>query len=495
MPKWGAKMSRFLSVAITVGLVLSLSIVSVFGAGLVVNAATGGPDAYGYYYIDSDEGGGPAYSWVEINGTGTALGLEDDDYTAAIPFGFTFNYYGTDYTDVYIMSNGWISFVDQDIWYQIPDFPNNDSYAAPISALSGDLDPSDGGEVYYETLGSAPNRTFVVEWDGVPYCASGGSHTFEIILYEGSNNILFQYDSLTFITGNIGIEDQTQTIGLDYAHNPSNGLAILFYLNDPPCIPTLNSPSDGATGVVLTPDLVFDYSDPDDDDCASFDLQVDDDAGFSSPEIDESDYSTGGPWSSGSSITYTVSTPLAPDTQYYWRVNVSDGTDWSGWSDGSWDFTTGVQSGGSDKNEYKTNESVYVSGTGFPPNSDVDVYVVEEGEWSGGETIADYGIMVIETFTADSEGDIVNERIWRYPLIRGEYDIVFDTGQDGVYDEIPDLVDDPNHPGFTVVKTTVGGMVYPIDKAALLLPWLGLSAILVLAAGGLILAKQAGRLR
>jgi len=38
-------------------------------------------------------------------------------------------------------------------------------------------------------------------------------------------------------------------------------------------------------------------------------------------------------------------------------------------------------------------------------------------------------------------------------------------------------------------------MVYPIDKAALLLPWLGLSAILVLAAGGLILAKQAGRLR
>jgi parallel beta-helix repeat protein len=40
---------------------------------------------------------------------------------------------------------------------------------------------------------------------------------------------------------------------------------------------------------------------------------------------------------------------------------------------------------------------------------------------------------------------------------------------------------------------TVGGTVYPIDKTALLLPWLGL--VLVLAAGGLILIRRAGRLR
>jgi hypothetical protein len=128
------------------------------------------------------------------------------------------------------------------------------------------------------------------------------------------------------------------------------------------------------------------------------------------------------------------------------------------------------------------------------PGSDVDVYVVGDGKWRGGETIAGYGIAAITTLTADGGGEIGGV-VWEAPLEIGEYDIVFDAGQDGVYDEIPDLVDDPNHPGFTVVKTTVGGMVCPIDKAALLLPWLGLSAILVLAAGGLILAKQAGRLR
>jgi len=45
-------------------------------------------------------------------------------------------------------------------------------------------------------------------------------------------------------------------------------------------------------------------------------------------------------------------------------------------------------------------------------------------------------------------------------------------------------------PAPPVVKTTVGGEVYPIDKAGLLLPWLGLSAMLVLAAGSLIFIRR-----
>jgi parallel beta-helix repeat protein len=36
----------------------------------------------------------------------------------------------------------------------------------------------------------------------------------------------------------------------------------------------------------------------------------------------------------------------------------------------------------------------------------------------------------------------------------------------------------------------VGGTVYPVDKTAILLPWLGLSLLLILAAGGLILARR-----
>jgi hypothetical protein len=42
---------------------------------------------------------------------------------------------------------------------------------------------------------------------------------------------------------------------------------------------------------------------------------------------------------------------------------------------------------------------------------------------------------------------------------------------------------------------TVGGTVYPVEKTALLAPWLISGAALVLAAGGLILARRDGRLR
>jgi len=43
--------------------------------------ATGGPDAFGYTFIDSLEPGGPAFTGHDITGTGTLLGDGDDAFT------------------------------------------------------------------------------------------------------------------------------------------------------------------------------------------------------------------------------------------------------------------------------------------------------------------------------------------------------------------------------------------------------------------------------
>ena len=50
---------------------------------------SGGPDSFGYTYIDSHMLGGPVYDWIEISGTGTEiLPDSDDDWVANINIGF-----------------------------------------------------------------------------------------------------------------------------------------------------------------------------------------------------------------------------------------------------------------------------------------------------------------------------------------------------------------------------------------------------------------------
>ena len=75
------------------------------GNDILYNA--GGSDTYGYYWIDSDETGGPQFDWVDIQLQGTEItGFSDDNFVGPFPIGFTFNYYGNDYTEYYVSSNG-----------------------------------------------------------------------------------------------------------------------------------------------------------------------------------------------------------------------------------------------------------------------------------------------------------------------------------------------------------------------------------------------------
>jgi parallel beta-helix repeat protein len=142
---------------------------------------------------------------------------------------------------------------------------------------------------------------------------------------------------------------------------------------------------------------------------------------------------------------------------------------------------------------YTVAETVYGTGSGFIPDTNVDVYIVGDRAWNDGDAIpADVsGDGMNPGVPTDATGNLGPADVWPPPLTPGEYDMVFDANQNGVYDAAIDVVDDPNHPGFVVQRAVpVGGVILPVNKLGLLVPWLGLAALASLAVFTVALVRR-----
>ena len=158
--------------------------------------STGGPDSFGHRYTTSHA---PGYTvdfvWEDAS-TGSVVQINDDDWINGLSIGFTFNYYGTNYTTFSVSSEGFIGFSNLADDYEGIDtdglgntnLPNNIVAVAWDSlVLRAFADPSLDRKVYYRTTGTAPYRKLIVEWLAVRYnneTTSGNQDdfTFEIIL-------------------------------------------------------------------------------------------------------------------------------------------------------------------------------------------------------------------------------------------------------------------------------------------------------------------------
>jgi hypothetical protein len=139
-------------------------------------------------------------------------GLGNDGY-ATVSLPFIFNFGTVDYSTLTVSANGYATF--NGIGYLSANFllPGNaqpDNFVAPFW---DDLTASTGGILYQQTNGTAPDREYVVEWHGVTISGQTSPLTFELVLFESSGDILFQYNTLTGSAS----DGSSATIGVEYA--------------------------------------------------------------------------------------------------------------------------------------------------------------------------------------------------------------------------------------------------------------------------------------
>jgi hypothetical protein len=198
--------------------------------------------------------GNTVFSFIDlVSGGGSSSVLSNtDDGVALLSLPFPFQFYGATYTLVCASSNGIVSFVTSSAaCTSSADFANADFSTQPLPADLPALVPfwtdllfTGPGAVYFKTQGTVGTRRFVIEYvNAYQPPDSDNPATFEVVLYEGSNQILFQYQNVDFgpsvaiskgVQAVIGIRDQAgqtnnrQILWSSGAAVIGNSTAILF---------------------------------------------------------------------------------------------------------------------------------------------------------------------------------------------------------------------------------------------------------------------------
>lgn len=197
-----------------------------------VVAASSSTDGFGYTFQTSSFAEG---DWVDACADGTKIDFADlnNAVSAGLPIGFDngFPFYEESYTQLWVTTNGLISFISD------PTLANWDNDPIPMDVTPNALiapfwdnltldyeEPPtnpDSEVCYYET-----STQFVVEWYQIAlYSQQADRFTFEAIL-EKSGAIQFLYQSLPSVvtSASVGIEDGDGLFGLQAYHDEA-GLA------------------------------------------------------------------------------------------------------------------------------------------------------------------------------------------------------------------------------------------------------------------------------
>ena len=190
-----------------------------------------------YYFANSLATGAPShpsYSWIDISGTGTdVIGTVDGDSKVGGPYsiGFTFNFFGTDYTEFWIAADGYICFSSissSEMTNQ--HIPSTSGVGNIVALFWDDMNPGDTDvldrHIYYGTSGG----NMVITYLHLPEYEYGadadGWITAQIILKPGGN-VKLQYKehgtSIDLNGATVGIENSSEDAGVEYHYNTDGG--------------------------------------------------------------------------------------------------------------------------------------------------------------------------------------------------------------------------------------------------------------------------------
>ncbi len=198
--------------------------------------------------------------------TGTNLNLIDDS-SAAIAAPFPILLGGGSFSTLFVSSNGSVS-----VSGPFTSFSNASIPTLQIPTLVApwwdDFFPVAGTaqNVFWAVTGSAPNRELIIEWRDVPYfncTSSSASVRFQIVFFEGSSSLLFNYADTAF-GGSCAFADRggsatvgvqvSSSLGTQWSFNSqslSDSTALLWMFTTAPPSPALGvTPSSRSFGSV-----------------------------------------------------------------------------------------------------------------------------------------------------------------------------------------------------------------------------------------------------
>jgi len=207
-----------------------------------------GPDEHGYYIYGTEDLGynlALPYDWQEIDpdfgGSGTSLEMNDlgegsplSQSSAHVDLPFTFTFYGIDYDEITVSTNGWIGFGYNDLTtFRNYHIPGAGGPSPMLAVFWDDLKTTQSGQVYKYI--NAEEGYVIIEWSGLHSSYPDNPQTFQAILYDsdtitGDDEILLQYNVFNNTTvgdyssytphhgcySTIGIKNELGNMGLEY---------------------------------------------------------------------------------------------------------------------------------------------------------------------------------------------------------------------------------------------------------------------------------------